>query len=552
MTLLHLPKQRHPLHDYQVDAVNKVLEDLREFDRAVLVLPTGAGKTITAGKLIMDWVLQNKRVLVLAHTQKLVTQFAKSLEDNYSIWCSIEMGSQKSEDSPVVVATIQTMLNRIRKGHIDPNEFDFVVIDECHRALSNSYQELAKAFDHAKFLGLTATPRRGDQKDLMKFFQVKSADVPLNDMIDRGFLAPLTIKNIPVKIELTASKKNGDYTEQDCAHAIEPYLESIAKHYAEEGRGKCGLVFAPLRATSRRFVEILRKQGVKAEHVDGEMGQDEVNAAIERLERGDIECLCNSLILSEGVDIRPVNILLSLRPTRSWPLYVQQIGRATRTFDPAKHGLKGTRWPKKEGALILDPLWLCEQHSLLQRPSTLIASDNEEAEAIDAILQKKQAKGGGGGEADLMEAREQARAEREERLRQKLEAMAKRKARTVDAMQFFVDMHCSEWIDYEPLNQFEARPISFLTPKQHDWIVKSKFALESIKNMGQAKKILDLLGQRAKEGRATLGQVKYLEGLGYEDKTGKKAFDATFKEASEFIEKNKPTPHWAKYKTNRK
>lgn len=549
MTLLHKPKRKYPLHDYQVDAVQKFFEEIEEQDRVMLVLPTGAGKTMTAGEIIFRFVEQGKRVLVLAHTQKLVTQFAKSIEDNYGIWTTIEMGTSRSEESPVVVATIQTMLNRIRKGHIDPGEFDLVVIDEAHRALSNSYQELAKAFDHAKFLGLTATPRRGDQKDLMKFFQSKAADVPLNEMIDRGFLAPITIKNIPVQIELVASKKTGDYTEQDCAHAIEPYLDSIAKHYAAEGRGKCGLVFAPLRATSRVFVKMLAKHGIKAEHVDGEMGQDEVNATIERLERGDIDCISNSMLLTEGVDIRPVNILLSLRPTRSWPLYVQTIGRATRTFDPKKHGVPGTRWGPKDGALVLDPLWLCDQHSLLQRPSTLIASDDEEAEAIDRIIKEKQAKGGGGeGEADLMEARAQARAEREERLRQKLEAMAKRKARTINPLEFFTRLHLPDFAEYEPLNELEARPISFLSQKQREWLEKSKFDMESIKNMGQAKKILDALGNRAKERKATIGQIKYCQGLGMDEDA---AWELSFEDASAYIEKNRPPQPWAKWKTKR-
>lgn len=422
-----------------------------------------------------------------------------------------------------------------------------VLVHNCHRSLSNTHQEIARAFPHAKHLGITATPRRGDQKDLMKFFEAKAADVPLSELIEKGILSPLTIKNIPVKIALEASRKSGDYTEQDCAHAIEPYLDSIADHYALEARGKCGLVFAPLISTSKRFTEILKSKGVRAEHVDGEMGPERVNAAVDRLKRGDVECLCNSMILTEGIDIRPVNILLSLRPTRSWTLYVQTIGRATRTFDPDLNGPEGTIWPRKDGALILDPLWLCEQHSLLQRPSTLLASDDEEAEAIDNAIKKAIA---GGGKADILQAREDARAEREARLAEKLAALAHRKARMVNAMDFMLLSNLPEWAEYEGLNDTENRPISCLTEKQMSWITKSKFDLESIRNYAQAKKILDVLGERAKQGLCTMAQCKYLEGLGYESSTGRRAFDATFDEATKFIEANaKPQP-WRKWKRN--
>lgn len=535
-------RQKFPAQYYQTEAFDKTLEEWEDHQKVLNVLPTGAGKTFLAGMLIAHFVKQDKRVLMLAHTRKLVEQFAQATEENFNIWCSIEMGSTRSEESPVVCSSVQTMVNRLRKGRIDPNEFDLVIWDESHRALSGTHQEIAAAFPHAKHVGITATPRRGDQKDLMKFFDVKGADVPLNELIEKGYLSNLTIKNIPIKINLTASKKTGDYTEQDCAHAIEPYLESIADHYVEEARGKCGLIFAPLIATSRRFTEILCAKGVKAEHVDGEMGSDKVNAAIKRLELGKIECLSNSMILSEGVDIRPVNVLLSLRPTRSWTLYVQQVGRATRTFDPKKHGPEGTTWPLKDGALILDPLWLCDQHSLLQRPSTLFAADEDEAEAIDEAIKKKAASGGGG-EVDILEARAAARAERESRLAEKLKAMANRKARMINAMELSLRLHIPDLDGYEPLNQQEARPITFLSEKQRSWLEKSKVDLQTIKCMGAAKKVLDALGKRAGEKKATIGQVRYAISLGYDEE---KAWDASFDEMSQFIDQNVKKPAYQK------
>lgn len=544
MTLLHNKIiQKFPAQYYQQEAFDKTVEEWLNYNRVLVVLPTGAGKTFLAGMLIAKFVREGKRCLMLAHTRKLVEQFAQATETNFNIWSSCEMGSTQAEESPLVCSTVQTAANRLRKGAMDASEFDLIIWDESHRALSDTHQEIAAAFPHAKHIGITATPRRGDQKDLMKFFEVKAADVPLNELIEKGYLAPLTIKNIPVKIELKASKKSGDYTEADCAHAIEPYLDSIADHYVSEARGRCGLVFAPLIATSRRFTEILCDKGVRAEHVDGEMGSDAVNAAVKRLEMGEIECLSNSMILSEGVDIRPVNVILSLRPTRSWTLYVQQVGRGTRTFHPIKNGPKGTEWPEKDGCLILDPLWLCDQHSLLQRPSVLFAADDEEAEAIDQIIKKKAAKGGGGdGEVDILEARNEARAEREQRLADKLAALANRKARLVNALDLAVHLHIPELESYEPLNSQEARDISHLTAKQRQWMEKSKIQMDSIKNMGQAQLVLNALGNRAKEGRATISQVKYAMSLGMPEE---QAWASSFEDASKYIEAHSPPkPKW--------
>src|SRR5690606_30525425 len=109
--------------------------------------------------------------------------------------------------------------------------------------------------------------------------------------------------------------------------------------------------------TSKRFCEILNNMGLKASHVDGTMDEEAVNKEIRRLEVGDISAICCSMILTVGVDIRPVNCILNFRPTKSWTLAVQIYGRATRLFDPSVHGPVGTIWPKKQDSLILDPIW---------------------------------------------------------------------------------------------------------------------------------------------------------------------------------------------------
>jgi len=252
-----------------------------------------------------------------------------------------------------------------------------------------------------------------------------------------------------------------------------------------------------------------------------------------------------------GVDIRPVNCILNLRPTRSWTLYVQQIGRGTRTFDPAINGPRGTRWGRKTDCTILDPLWLTQDHNLLQRPSVLISDSEEELEIMDEMM-KVNPGGGGLMGIDLLEAKAAAKGEREDRLRRRLEAMQKRKARTVDAMQFFLDAGKPELVDYEPIARWEMEKP---TSRQIEILVKNKFDMSSIKNKGHASKVLDSLFKRTSEGLASMAQVKFIQGICNENAqaadalAGGNPMDMKFFDAKTFLDKwAPPKPAYGKYK----
>ncbi len=498
-------------HYYQADAYPLIEQAWADGHKKVLcVCPTGSGKTVLCGEMIARRVERGERTLVMAQSRKIATQFRDSLMAAYGLHVGLEMGEHESSNEPVVCATFQTMLNRVASGEFNENDFSLVVIYECHRVLGDGYMRLSGHFKSADFIGLTATPRRTDKKDLMKFFDFQAVDVPLDRLIEETFLARLFVQNIPVKIELKASTKKGDYTPDDCAHAVEPYLEQITDSYAEHGKGKCGLVFAPLISTSKKFTAMLCARGIRAEHVDGDMKDDQVDNAIKRLELGEIDVLSNSMILSEGVDIRPVNILLSLRPTRSWTLYVQQMGRATRLFDPAKHGREGTLWGEKDGALILDPLWLCEQHSLLQRPSVLFSATQGEAKAMDAAIDEAK-KQGDGGAVDLLDAHKTAQNNREEAIRKRLVALAGRKARFCDAMTLFKSMGLEA---YEPVASWEKVKV---TPSQKALLVKNTIDVKTVSCTGHAQKIIDHLERRHELGLCTVSQATFARACGVED-----------------------------------
>jgi superfamily II DNA or RNA helicase len=531
---LTMPKNRPhvKLRDYQQAYVDGVIEEWKQGrTKTLCCAPTGSGKTTLMGAIIAKEVENGGRVLVATDRKKLTRQFAHRTEVDFGIPCGVEMAGEEHGGEDVVCCTVQTITNRIAKGKFHPEQFTLLAFDEAHLSMAAGFQSVAQHFSKAKIVGLTATPRRGDKKDLLSFYDTLVEKVTLSQLIDQGHLAPLTVKNIPIHIRLERQGK-GDFDDAEIGHAIEPYLDSCADALIEGAKDRCSLVFLPLIATSERFTAMLNDKGLRAEHVDGTMGEDEVNKAIRRLELGQISCLCCSMILSTGVDIRPLNCILNLRPTRSWTLFVQQVGRGTRTFAPARDGPPGTKWPLKTDCILMDPLWLTSDHNLLQRPAVLVSENQEEVEAVERAL-----KNGGGG--DLMAAKKSAREEREEILRKRLEAMKHKAARTIDAVELFTNSGHMELVGYEEMARWEKEKPS---DKQIEFLTRQKVNIGPEMTKGMASKMIDIFMERINKGLASGGQIKFMQGLGMsEDEAWKMSFEG----AKDWLNKNAPPkPSW--------
>lgn len=483
---------------------------------------------MVAGSIIFDEVDGGGRVLVLADRIKLAKQFAKATEMDYGIMTSMDGDGLKSHGTPVVTATVQTMASLITKRRFSKSEFDLMVMDEAHGALAPSFKGPADYFN-CPILGLTATPARSDKKDLMEFFDemVEVEGAKLQNLIKDGYLAPLTIQQLPITIQLTETdgKKRADYTEEDIDHAIDPYLERCAESLVELAKERCTLVFLPLIKTSKKFVTLLNRLGHKAEHVDGEMEAYEVERVLHRLEMGTTKVVCSSMLLTQGVDIRMVNCIFNLRPTKSWTLLVQIIGRGTRLFDPAIHPPEGTIWTKKKDALVIDPMWVTEELNILKRPAHIIASSDEEAEEIQAKIRK------GGGGVDLMGAVASVAADREEAMRERLRLMSKRRGLKLNAMEFFLSLHRPDLAEYEPMSKLDKRKVS---DNQRAFLEKKGFDMDDIKTFGHARSIIDKIVERGRQDKCTIPQALYCQKLGHPD-----PFSLGFNEAREYIEKNK-------------
>jgi superfamily II DNA or RNA helicase len=264
-------------------------------------------------------------------------------------------------------------------------------------------------------------------------------------------------------------------------------------------------VFLPLIALSEKFAALCNARGIPSEHVDG--SSPDRKEILARFGRGDTRLLSNAMLLTEGYDEPSVDCVVMLRPTKVRSLYSQIIGRGTRLS------------PGKDHLLLLDFLWLSQEHSLIS-PAHLIAGSAEEADAITEALAL--------GDGDLEEAKQKVDADRAASLRERLRENSKREARTFDALEFALSINEVDIAEFQPTMRWHEDE---MTPKQRDMLLRYGIAPESVRNKGQACAILDKVFTRMDLGLASAKQVRWLRKLGHPQPEL-----ATFAEAKAFLD----------------
>ncbi len=468
--------------------------------RVLLVLPTGCGKTIVFANIAADRVRQGDRVLILAHRGELLEQAADKLRQAVGLGCAVEKAEESCLGSwyRVVVGSVQTLMRENRLSRFGPDYFGTIIIDEAHHAASDSYQRILQHFPAAKVLGVTATPDRGDMRDLGQVFQKLSYEYTLPKAIRDGYLSPIRAMTIPLKLDLSGvSVQAGDFKASEIGSALDPYLHQIAQEMARYCAGRRTVVFLPLVKTSRKFRDILCQYGFRAAEVNGE-SKDRAET-LAAFERGETDVLCNSMLLTEGWDCPAVDCIVVLRPTKVRALYCQMVGRGTRLY------------PGKEHLLLLDFLWHTERHELCH-PASLLCESEEVARQMTANLEEA-----AGCAVDLTEAEQAASSEvvlqREEALAKQLAEMKRRKKRLVDPLQFEMSIQAEDLSGYVPAFGWEMGPPS---EKQTAALEKLGILPDAVENAGKAAKLLDRLQKRRQEELTTPKQIRFLENKGFQ------------------------------------
>lgn len=490
------------LRPYQQAAVTAIEEGWRDgsLRKSLLVLPTGTGKTVVFCTVARHCA-GDGRVLILAHREELIEQ---ARQKYYRITGDLAAKEKAGETclgdlAPVVVGSVQTLQNKKRLSKFPADYFGAIIIDEAHHALAAGYQRVLEHFPRARVLGVTATPDRGDKRDLAEYFDGVAYEYSLKSAIADGYLCPIRALTAPLTLDVSNVKTGrgeygGDLDKTGLAQALEQYLPQIAQAIRTHAAGRKTVVFLPLISVARQFKDELNKVGLTAREVNGQ-SEDRAETLAWFDAAGPGNVLCNAMLLTEGWDCPSVDCVVVLRPTKIRALYCQMIGRGTRLA------------PGKENLLILDFLWMSGKHDLC-RPAVL-ASD-------DPAIQKRVAETAEDRQLDVLEAAETAERElneeaeesRRQSLAEALEAARRRPKRLIDPLDYAVFVGES---DCEPIFKWELLPA---TDKQKTFLARQGIDTTAV-NRGRAKRIIDSIMRRHSEHLATVKQIRALERAGY-------------------------------------
>ena len=467
--------------------------------RTLLVLPTGTGKTIVFASVAADQVRAGDRVLILAHRGELLEQAADKLQRSTGLVSAVEKAESTCLDSwfRVVVGSVQTLQRTARLERFPQDYFGTIIIDEAHHAITDGYRRILDYFSGAKVLGVTATPDRGDMRNLGEVFDSLAFEYKLTDAIKEGYLCKIMAQTIPLQLDITSvTMSGGDYAVGDLGTALDPYLEQIAAEMARRCKSRKTVVFLPLIKTSQKFRDLLNAHGFRAAEVNGQSADRK--EVLADFDAGKYNVLCNSMLLTEGWDCPSVDCVVVLRPTKVRSLYSQMVGRGTRLS------------PGKTDLLLLDFLWMTDRHELC-RPADLVCEDRTVARQMTETLAES------GCPEDIEEAAAQASedvvAQREEALAKQLEEQRRKKAKLVDPLQYEMSIQAEDLAGYVPAFGWEAGP-----PSEQQTAALEKLGIlpDAVESAGKAALLLDRLNKRRDEGLTTPKQIRCLEKYGFQ------------------------------------
>ena len=535
------------LRDYQERAVDGTFAAWDEGRSALVVLPTGCGKTIVFASVIQRLLAdggKKARVLVLAHREELIAQAKDKIAAVVpSARIGIEMAELKANDffgqpPEVVVSSVQTQNSGKppRMEKFAPKDFAAVIVDEAHHAIAKTYRRVIDWFlkgnPACKLLGVTATPDRKDEAALGSVFERVACDYGIADAISDGWLVPIRQQLVSVEsLDYSGIRTcGGDLNQKDLAEVMEQEenLQRIAAPTLEIVGNRRAIVFAASVKQAERLAEILnRGSGKLADWISGETPKDVRRDKLERFKRGELRYMVNVGVLTEGFDDAGVDVVVMARPTKSRALYAQMAGRATRPSakiasllgkGPSEEcKVKSAEWRRKliaesdkPSCLIVDFVGNSGRHKLIS--SIDILGGRYDYEVVARAKEKMKSKGAANGEeaSDVSEALETAKREIEAE-----KAEIERKRKLVLAKAKYVTRAVDPFDRYDLVEAPSADPTMIISSgeeRQLRKLLKKKYALTSLT---RKQALVNEMRRRRHSGEATLGQEAFLRRRGF-------------------------------------
>lgn len=352
------------LRPYQLEAMAAWWAQRRAgLRRGIINLPTGTGKTVLGLAIAQA---TPGRVLWLAHRDELIEQPQRTA----AVTCpqvrpGVVQASRDEVGAELVFASVATVARPARLQRLlAAGGFALVVVDEAHHAVAETYRRVlagvgALAPGGPPVLGLTATVERGDRVRLDAVFERVVYHWPLLSAIRAGYLVDLVMRRTWLNVDLDAVRSSGDdWHEGELGEALlqAGVAEATAGAFLTHAGARQALVFCATVEQAQLTAQALQAAGVAAAWLAGTTPLEERRELLRRLRAGTVQVVTNCAVLLEGFDEPSLQAVLIARPTRSKPLYLQMIGRGTRTF------------PGKQDCLVVDVVGATRRHSLMQAP----------------------------------------------------------------------------------------------------------------------------------------------------------------------------------------
>ena len=308
-------------------------------NRAILVSATGTGKTYASAFAVKDF--KPKRFLFLVHREQIAKQSIAAYKNIFKDHENFGLlsGNSKEGDRNYLFATIQTMSKDDVYTQYSKDHFDYIIIDEVHKAGALSYQKIFRYFEPKFWLGMTASPERTDGFNIYDLFDNNIAhEIRLQEALEEDLLCPFHYFGI-TDVEFDSGEIDDDFTDFNLLASDKrvDYLLEKSEFYGYSGDRIKALVFCSRKREAQLLAEEFTKRGHPSLVLTGDDSQEKRLEAIDRLTNDDnpdkLEYIFTVDIFNEGVDIPEINQVLLVRPTESPIIFIQQLGRGLRKYE---------------------------------------------------------------------------------------------------------------------------------------------------------------------------------------------------------------------------
>lgn len=344
MEITSLIQDNTVLRPHQVQAKGKIFDAWMKYDSVMLQMPTGTGKTYLFTSLINDILRTYKqahkeiKILVVVHRTELLDQTSATLT-RFGIPHGYIQGTREQYLwRRVQVGSIMSLLTDKNYNNVRRQRFDYIIVDEAHHSLADTYRKLFKLFPEAKKLGVTATPWRLNHETFLSLYQCLITSPQISWFISNGLLSDFEYVSIKPDSEVqrlvdkSEVSSTGDFSNIDLENTFnnQRIRSKLYESYQQFASGRKGIIYAINKRHVAKIAELYRSHGIKAVAIDCDTPKEKRQYLINAFKSGDITVLVNVDIFTEGFDCPNVNFIQLARPTKSLSLYLQQVGRGLR------------------------------------------------------------------------------------------------------------------------------------------------------------------------------------------------------------------------------